>query len=259
MAASKKKKLDPIKERERRAKIFAGVGCVLLIAIGAYEVPHTMKMMKHSSPPPRTPVSSSTAAGSSLPNVSGGAVVGASASPSTGELANTDLAPPAGAGQLVSFSVFQTKNPFVPQVPSTAGSTTGGTTTTAQQPTTSTTPTTTTPTTTTPSPATTTPSSAPGSVVPPAPGSSTTTLATQPTVAISVNGVVSHVGSQGTFPTGAPVFRLVSWTKGAAQIGIVGGSYATGDGSLTLTVGTPVTLENQTDAKRYRLELLSTP
>jgi hypothetical protein len=100
------------------------------------------------------------------------------------------------------------------------------------------------------------------SAVPPSlgPPSTTTTTAppAQPTVSLSVNGVVSHVASGGTFPSGAPVFRLASWTKGSAQIAIVGGSYATGTGTLTLHVGEAVTLQNQTDGKRYKLELLST-
>ena len=95
--------------------------------------------------------------------------------------------------------------------------------------------------------------SSPGS-----PSATTTTTPALPTVSLSVNGVVSHVASGGTFPSGAPVFRLASWTKGSAQIAIVGGSYATGTGTMTLHVGEPVTLENQTDGKRYKLELLST-
>jgi hypothetical protein len=74
-----------------------------------------------------------------------------------------------------------------------------------------------------------------------------------------VNGVVSHVASEGTFPAGAPVFRLASWTHDSAQVAIVGGSYASGGTTLTLHIGQALTLENQTDGKRYKLELLSTP
>jgi hypothetical protein len=74
-----------------------------------------------------------------------------------------------------------------------------------------------------------------------------------------VNGVVSHVASQGTFPAGAPVFRLASWTRDSAQVAIVGGSYASGGATLTLQIGQALTLENQSDGKRYKLELLSTP
>ena len=69
---------------------------------------------------------------------------------------------------------------------------------------------------------------------------------------------MSHVVTDGTFPSAAPVFRLVGWTKTTAEIGIVGGSYATGAPTLKLKVGEPITLENQTNGKRYTIELLST-
>jgi hypothetical protein len=78
-------------------------------------------------------------------------------------------------------------------------------------------------------------------------------------VAIAVNGLTSRVGVAGTFPAGSPVFRLVSYQSGTAQIGIVGGSYAAGGSTLTLQVGHPVTLQNTTDGKQYKLELLKTP
>jgi hypothetical protein len=67
------------------------------------------------------------------------------------------------------------------------------------------------------------------------------------------------VGLAGTFPAGGPVFRLVSFQNGTAQVGIVGGSYAAGGATLTLQVGHPVTLQNTTDGKQYRLELIKTP
>ena len=50
----------------------------------------------------------------------------------------------------------------------------------------------------------------------------------------------------------------MSYTPKTAQIGIVGGSYATGDQSLTLQLGRPVTLENTNDQKTYKLELVAT-
>jgi hypothetical protein len=78
-------------------------------------------------------------------------------------------------------------------------------------------------------------------------------------VTILVNGVASKVGVAGTFPSGAPVFRLVSYRAGSAQVGIVGGSYASGGSTLTLEVGHPVTLQNSTDGKQYKLELVKTP
>jgi hypothetical protein len=246
--ASKKKRVDAAKQREKRTKVAAIVGVVLLVLVGAYEIPSMLKVMNKKPPANTTydPGPSLTPGG--LPNVAGSA--GATATPAaSGQLVDTDVPPASGAGQLVSFSVFDTKNPFTPQVsnqPTSAGS--GATSpTTAEKPGADVPPTTGTP---------------PGvSAVPSSPGSpsaTTTTAPAQPTVSLSVNGVVSHVASGGTFPSGAPVFRLASWTKGSAQIAIVGGSYATGTGTLTLHVGEAVTLENQTDGKRYKLELLST-
>lgn len=251
-----KKRVDPIKQREKRAKIAAGIGCALFLIVGIIEVPSMMAMMNKKPPPgaDATDAGNRAADGSiPLPNV---AI--RSGLSDNGELANTDVPPTPDGAQLVSFTVFDTKNPFIPQgttpltnVPDAPGAATQptsgappGTTTT------SITPTTTTPTSTT-------------SVVPGSPGSptgttQTTTTVAPPTVAISVNGVVAHVGSQGTFPTGAAVFRLVSYTKDSAQIGIVGGSYASGGATLTLQLGKPVTLQNTTDHKTYKLELVAT-
>ena len=255
-----KKRVDPIKQREKRAKIAAGVGVVLLIAVGAYEIPSMLAVM-NKKPPAGAQASDAgnrNPDGSiPLPSVSSSSTTSGLAS--NGELADTDVPPSAQEAQLVSFSVFETKNPFKPQV--TDEDVTVGT------PSTPSTPTTTTPSTTmTISTPTTTPTpTAPpvtGSAVPPAsspPTPPTTTQPVTPTIAIKVNGAVSRVGSQGTFPARSPVFRVVSWTKDSAQVGIVGGSYATGDATLTLRVGKEVTLQNTTNGKTYRLELISTP
>ena len=76
------------------------------------------------------------------------------------------------------------------------------------------------------------------------------------TVTISVNGREEPVGKGGTFPHSAPTFRLVSFGKGTAEIGIVGGSYATGGETVTLKRGEPLTLVNTTDDTRYRIVLV---
>jgi hypothetical protein len=251
-----KKRVDPIKQREKRAKIAAGIGCLLFLVVGAIEVPSMMKMLNQKPPPG----ANATDAGNRNPDgsIPLPSVATSSGLSSSGELANTDVPPAPDGSQLVAFSVFQTKNPFTPQgtvpglVPNTPGTPapSGGTSTTPT--TTSTTPTTTTPTTTTPG------SVVPGSAAPPTGTSPTTTTTAPSTVTISVNGVVSHVGLQGTFPTGSPVFRLVSYTADSAQIGIVGGSYASGGATLTLQLGKSLTLQNTTDQKTYKLELVAT-
>lgn len=252
--AAKKKRVDPVKQREKRVKIAAIVGVVLLVLVAAYEIPSMLAVM-NKKPPGNTrydPGPSLRPGG--LPNVAAGEPGAPSAGAASGQLVDTDVPPASGAGQLVSFSVFETKNPFTPQVsdaqaPPTTGATTSTTPTSANKPGADVPPTTTT--SATPPGASAVPSTQP-------PGSTTTTTAAQPTVSLSVNGVVSHVASGGTFPSGSPVFRLSSWTKGSAQIAIVGGSYASGTGTLTLHVGEKVTLENQTDGKQYTVELLST-
>lgn len=252
-----KKKVDPIKQREKRAKIAAGVGVVLLIAVGAFEIPSMLAVMNKKPPPgaDATDAGNRNPDGSiPLPNVSSTT----SGVASNGALADTDVPPSAQEAQLVSFSVFQTKNPFRPQVTdSSVSSGAASTPTTTTPSTTITTPASTTPASTTPTTMAVTPTTpASGSVVPSSPAPSTPVT---PTVALKVNGKVSRVGSQGTFPAGTPVFRLVSFTSDTAQIGIVGGSYATGDATLTLHVGKPLTLQNTSNGKTYRLELISTP
>jgi hypothetical protein len=284
---AKKKRIDPIKQREKRAKIVAAVGGVLLIAVGFVEVPSVMSQLnKKPAAVSSAPVAATPGPGGalSLPQV-GAAPAGVA---STG-LTDTD-APPAASGadgQLVSFAAFQMKNPFSPQVSSTpvnsnppdptplpgaATSTavvpaTGATATPASTSSTPSTPATPlsildTATGLTPSTGTsptTTVGTTPTTTAGTTPTTTTPTPATVPTVAISVNGNVSRVGTAGTFPTAAPVFRLASWQHGSAEITIVGGSYATGGQTLTLRLNQPVTLQNTNNGKQYKLVLVSTP
>jgi hypothetical protein len=245
-----KKRVDPIKQREKRAKLAAIVGCVLFLGVGVIEVPSVLKEM-NKKPPAGTTYDPGPNGGSALPNVAGSPASGLS---SSGDLADTDVPPQPNEGELVSFAVFQTKNPFTPQVsseptpPDTSSVTTTPDTTGAVPGQTQTVPTTT-----TPAGASIVPAG--GTTVPP----TSTTPAAPPTVSISVNGVASHVGTGGTFPSSTPVFRLVSYDTGSAQVGIVGGSYSDGGAALTLKLGVPVTLENTSDGKRYTLELTSIP
>lgn len=236
---AKKKRIDPIKQREKRMKIIAGIGGLLLIGVGAIEIPSVLSSLNRK-PPPANPAHNPVPIGGTLALPQVGTLP--SGAVSTGELADTDAPPTAsGTGQLVSFNVFVTKNPFTPQVSATTAL---PTVTVGVVPGASTTPTATTPTATTP-------------LTPPA--STVPTPAQAPTVAISVNGSISRVSRSGTFPTGAPVFRLVSFERSTAQIAIVGGSYATGGQTLTLRRNEPVTLQNTHDGKQYKLILISTP
>jgi hypothetical protein len=264
--ASKKQRQDALKKREKRSKMLLIAAGVAFLALAVYEVP-TMLALMNKKPPPGTtydPGPSSVVPGSggaaatALPNVAG-----ATAAPtaSKGDLVDTDVPPASTAGQLVTFEVFQTKNPFAPQVTATTATTdTSGAATTANKPGADVpanplAP----PTLTTTTPTLPGQSLLPGTTTPTTPATTTTTAAPPPTVSISVNGVVSKVSTNGTFPSGAPVFRLASYGHTTAQIGIVGGSYQAGGQTITLQQGVPITLQNTTDGKQYKIELLSTP
>ena len=114
--ASKQKRVDDAKKRDKRSKVALVALGVALIAVAAYEIPSMLKVMNKKAPPGSTydPGPSSLAPG--LPNVAAGATPTAKAA--SGQLVDTDVPPTSSAGQLVTFEVFQTKNPFVPQVTS---------------------------------------------------------------------------------------------------------------------------------------------
>jgi hypothetical protein len=243
----KKKRIDPVKQREKRSKIAAGVGVVLLVVVGAYEVPKIMSQMNPKAPP------AAKIAASADPGATGSTPVANVAA--TSALADTDV-PPTAVGTLGSLDAFQTKNPFKPQISSTPVL-----------------PSVTPPSSTQPSAANKPGADVPGPpsiaaatkptlttpLTPPAVTTTAPAPAVAPAVRISVNATVSRVTAHSTFPTGAPVFRLVSWKRGSAEISIVGGSYADGGQTLTLLLNRPVTLKNTQDGARYKLVLLSVP
>ena len=120
MATKKKKKLDPIKQREKRAKIAALAGGVLLLGVAAIEVPVGDEAAEQEAG------AGGDRAGCATPNPGGLAFpqVGATATGTTSSsgLADTDVPPPAlSVGQLVTFNAFEMKNPFKPQVSSAPG------------------------------------------------------------------------------------------------------------------------------------------
>jgi hypothetical protein len=256
-----KKPADALKAKQRKQKIFVVVGFVALIGAAVYEVPMLMKGSGSAAPPP--PAETST-----VPGTTGGTPTSlapptpgsSTAAPvaGVGQLVDTDVPPQPTQSRLVGFSLFPSKDPFVQQVSpvsqtaggssgsgSGAGSgsgSSGGAASKADKP------------------AADVPSGE--SVVPPTsgPGSSGSSgETTVQTVTISVNGKQEAVGKGGTFPRSAPSFRLVSFGDGTAEIGIVGGSYASGGETVTLKQGVPLTLVNTTDDTRYRIVLVRTP
>jgi hypothetical protein len=244
------KKIDP-KAKAKRQKIYAGIGGVILLAVLAFQVPRTLKMMhpadaSSSSPAPAT-TSASTPTPISAPSLSGGNAAAASAAPGGDGITDPDAVPPPQSGQLLAFGLFRSKDPFVQQLnlngatgpagPVSAGGPTGAS-----------------------GPAaggsgaggggSSTPTSAPAST-PAAPATALTTAV------ISVNGAPESVQVGGTFPTADPYFKLVSLTKKGAKISIAGGTLDNGAPTVTLTKNKALTLMNTADGTRYVLRLVS--
>lgn len=224
---------DP-KARAKRQKMIAAVGGVVLVVLLAWRVPPMVALMNK-----KPPTSNTTAVAASAP------VAPTPVAPGAGDLADSDPVPVAGPGQLVSFGRFVSKDPFVPQAgkrcvdeagvtiscppPKSAG-------TQPKQPITE------------PEPDL----NRPGSSNP------TPKPAARSSAQISVNGQRQGVSVDATFPSGDPVFKLVSVSARSARVAIDGGSYASGATTIILKKGEPVTLVNTADGTRYRVVFVST-
>jgi hypothetical protein len=229
----------------KQKKIAIGLGVILALAM-AYAVNTMMSLNGGGSKPVAAPVSGPTTppvtapttvtppAASAAPTLAGslGVVPAAPATDSSGLVAA--VTPPAGPGQLESFSRFDTKDPFAGGAPS--GSSVPGTGSKGSG------------------------SGSKGTgkppAVPPAPPSPPPTSAV-----ISINGVSESINAGSNFPAASAnpsavgLFQLVSLTATTATISVVGGSYASGSSTLTLRVNKPVTLVNTADGTRYTLVL----
>ena len=71
-----------------------------------------------------------------------------------------------------------------------------------------------------------------------------------------MNGTEESVSAGADFPAANPIFQLNSVTATTAKVSIAGGSYASGQATLTLKVNKPVTLVNTADGTQYTLVLL---
>ena len=73
--ASKRQRADAAKKKEKRTKLFAIVGCVLLVAVGAYEIPPMLAIMNKKPPNTTYDPGPSTGRGGPLPNIAAGTVL----------------------------------------------------------------------------------------------------------------------------------------------------------------------------------------
>ena len=257
------------KKRVRRQKQIIVVGSVVLLAVLGFQLPKLLGGKENESFAP-APVTTPSA----TPGL-------AAASPTAaGVLPDTDrIAVQRDTSQLLSFGLFKSKDPFVQQlsddsataaaktaVPATPApvkaqatktvATAGGSAKPSTAPL-------------VPS-VITQPAPTPGSaapVIPPtqvpgAPTPTTTTTTASPPAApagalISTNGVCEQVALNGTFPSNEDIFRLVEIAKGgkSVKIGIVGGSYDSGQATAILKLGQKLTLVNTADGTHYVIAL----
>jgi hypothetical protein len=243
-----KKPGDVLKAKQKRQKTIAAVLGVVFLAVAAFQGP---KLWKQLHPPASQanvsyndkPAGSATAT-TGTPSLAAPTLGGSEPSPATSPdsaLASSS-APAVADGQLSSFSLFASKDPFAQQLsdhgdtssptPSSGASTAGSGAS--------------------PRSSSGGEASSGGSASAPRPG----------TAVISVNGTLYSVAVGNDFPDASatdpsiqPLFHLISATAHTAKISIAGGSYANGAPAVTLQENKPVTLMNTADGTRYRLIL----
>jgi hypothetical protein len=231
------KKFDP-KAKAKRQKIMAIGGAVILLGLLAIQVPRTMKMLNASAPAAQreaAPPAGTTPADPSVLPTPGTAVPGTPVSGGGGgSLIDSDIPPAPETGQLVSFGRFASKDPFAEQIDdggsSGGGSASGGTGSADDG----------------------------GIVGSDGGGGGGSEPAASGSATIAVNGTEEAVSVKGQFPASAPVFVLVSVSRGEAKIAIAGGAFASGAPTITLRLGKAITLVNTADGVRYELKLVKT-
>ena len=233
-------KASDLKAKEAKQKKLLAVLVVVLVAVGAIQVPKLTKSRAAAPPPPPPPATTATPSASTpaaLPAPAVSAPAGSTAAASG--FADTNVPPAADAGQLVRFDLFSSKDPFVQQVTDVAAGS---------------------------QPAPKQDAGAGGKPKPdgaeqkgpfsPAGGSSEPSVPQTRIARISVDKAAEEVVPGRDFPAAAPVFHLESVTASAAKVSIVGGSYQDGSAAITLAKGKAVTLENTYDGTRYVLVYL---
>jgi hypothetical protein len=231
--------IDP-KAKLKRQKIVAAVGGVILVGLLIWRVPPMIALMNKKPPTPSS-TPAAVAPAPAAPTLPATGTAGGSA-----ELVDSDRSPVAGPGQLVSFGRFVSKDPFVQQSGKRCVDSAGVTIVCPA--------------------ATGSSKSKPKRPIKepdlelelPSPTPPTKSPAARAGAQISVNGAADGVAVGATFPTADPVFRLVSVAGKTAKIAIDGGSYVSGDATIKLSKGEPVTLVNTADGTRYRVVLVST-
>jgi len=225
---AQKQRADKQKEKEKREKIILGALVGVLVIVGAFELP---KMLGKSSGNSAGTTAQTTSASSGVTSAGTTVASGAAIGPSTvGSLPNPSTYQPR-AGQLSEFSLFNGKDPFGNVSTASSGSTMSTSTTTSTSTSTKTT------------------------------STKTNTTATTPisyvAAKISTNGTSEAVPLNGTFPAVSPAFVLNSFDAKQIKISVNGGSFASGQGKVTIKKGKSVVLVNTVDSIRYVIKYVA--
>ena len=222
--------------RERKQKIFVLVGGLLLLAMLAFQLP---KLLGGSSSSSSTQAAATDATTSSSPIAQAQSVAATANGTAAPLVAPGMTATGATPQKLTALTVFARKDPFVQQAVTPTAAAVA-----ASPP----------------------PDKAAGdaagakaaSAKTPTKQFSTSSPAASMTI-VMVNGVRQLLDQGTKFPATDPLFVLVSTDPKAksAVVGVVGGSYASGDRTATLKLGKPLTLVNTTTGAQYRIKLLS--
>src|SRR5918994_2159717 len=249
------KRIDPLKAKEAKQKKIAIGGAILLLALLAYQGPKTLKMIQGPqavSAPTSTAPAATTPSGTAAP----AGDLPAAPAPELSAVADSDPTPAVEQGQLATFELFASKDPFAQQaepVEPTPPRTSDPKDGTEKEPVD------------TKKDASAQPAD-PAAEEDATDGGFTTggsATADAPEVAaatsISVNGLAEDVAVEASFPKEEPTFVLVEIAENgrSVEIGIAGGEYADGGGTITLALGKKITLQNTADGSRYELELLA--
>jgi hypothetical protein len=237
---SRKSRMQDLREKkDRRMKIFAIGGVVLLAILLAFELPHYLGGGA-SAPAATTDAAGAGASATTqtattpttgTPTAVDGSGAVAVAPTTQTRLPNSDVAPKRTKSQLSYFSHFSGKNPFVQQVSQQAAPTSGTTSSGGTQ-------------------------TAASGVSGSAPKTAHT-YSKSHSASVEVNGKVQTVQLSSAFPSSNPVFKLVSISNSIAKIGIANGTFSNGKQTVSVAVGRSLTLVNKANGHRYVLLLLS--
>jgi len=236
---AKRSAQDIAAAKAKKQKIILVVGAVLLLAVAALQGPKLMKGSGSSATPPPSAAVSSGATPTP---------VAAVAAPATGSVVVAGVALPGRTAvkvetnQLASFTLFETKDPFVQKVDDGTGATVSTETSTSD-----------------PGTSTTGADASGGSSATSSTADTTPAAPPAPVVyaTIDFNTKPQQLEVKGTFPKAEPLFVLRSLTKKQAKIGVAGGSFDGGK-AITLKLGKKVTLVNTATGVRYVLKLVYT-